>query len=92
MQFIRDAAFVYRFVGGEHLLLALKRGRRAPMFMLTATGAYVWELLATWRSQDELARGIVERFVVAEDTARLDVMAFLDQLRSMDAITVREAA
>jgi hypothetical protein len=90
-EYARTDGFVYRLVAGEHLLLALKRDRTAPMFMLTATGAFVWERLASWASLDALVEAVVERFEVDVATAAADVTAFLQQLEQLGAATTRTA-
>ena len=89
-QYLRRDDFVHRHVAGEHLLVALRRDRSAPLFMLTVTGAHLWERLAGWSTPAELAAALVERFEVSSEIAAADVAAFLAQLRELGAVDVRE--
>jgi hypothetical protein len=89
-EYRRRDGFVYRCVAGEHLLLALKRDRQAPMFLLSATGGAIWTQLAEWRQLDELVDGVVERFEVDATVARVDTEEFLAQLTSIAALETRE--
>ena len=89
VQYERSDAFVYRHVAGEHLLLALKRDRTAPMFMLTPTAGFLWEQLAGWTSAAELVERLVAHFDVSADVASRDVEDFLQQLRQLGAVSVR---
>ena len=92
IEYLRRDEFVYRHVAGEHLLVALRRDRQAPLFMLSATGAFVWERLATWNTASVLASALEERFEVDGDTAAADVATFLAQLRELGAVELREVA
>ena len=87
--FERTDGFVYRQVAGEHLLVALKRDRTAPMFMLTPTAGFVWDQLTSWTTVDRLVERVVAEFDVDDETARRDVADFLDQLRSLGAVATR---
>ena len=91
VQYERTDGFVYRRVAGEHLLVALKRDRTAPMFMLTATGGFLWEQLARPTSLDALVQQVVAHFEVTENVASADVAAFLQQLQSLGAVAVHES-
>ena len=78
----RTCSFVMREVGGESLLVPI-----GPQVMdtnglviLNDTARCVWEQLAEERSLDELAAAVVERFDVAPDRARADVLTFLDEI------------
>lgn len=91
VQYERSDAFVYRHVAGEHLLLALKRDRTAPMFMLSPTGGFLWEQLARWTSVPALVEQLVGEFEVTRDVASADVAAFLEQLQQLGAVSVRNS-
>ena len=92
IEYLRRDDFVYRHVAGEHLLVALRRDRQAPLFMLSATGAYLWERLSSWNTTSGLAAALEERFEVDGDTAAADVANFLAQLRELGAVELREVA
>lgn len=88
----RTDGFVYRQVAGEHLLLALKRDRTAPMFMLTPTAGFLWEQLAQAASVATLVERLAAEFEVGEDVAAADVATFLEQLRALGAVAIHEAS
>ncbi len=81
---------MYRHVGEEHLLIALRRDRVAPLLQLTATAAALWERLGDWTSTSDLADALVDGFDVSADVAEADVAEFLAQLESIAAIQTRE--
>ena len=92
IEYLRRDDYVYRHVAGEHLLVALKRERLAPLFMLSVTGAHLWERLAHWMSPDLLVEALIERFEVDRQQAAADVASFLAQLREIGAVDAREVA
>jgi hypothetical protein len=78
----RSEDFLLQKVGGQDLLVPL--GRKVmdmnSLITLNATGRRVWELLATDHSVDHLVEEVVEQFDVDPERARIDVLAFLDDL------------
>ena len=88
-EFQRSDDFVHRQVAGEHLLLALRRDRTAPMFMLTPTAGFLWEELAGWTALDTLIQRVVAHFDVTEEVASADVAGYLEQLQSLGAVRTR---
>ena len=89
-QYRRGDRHVYRHVGGEHMLIAIHRDSVAPLFSLTATGASVWQALADWTSVDRVLDAITSEYEVTREQAAADVSEFLDQLRQIGALHVRE--
>ena len=89
-QFKRGERHVYRHVGGEHMLIAIHRDSVAPLFSLTYTGAAVWQALAEWTTADRVVDAIVDEFDIDRAQAASDVTEFLDQLRQIGALLVRE--
>lgn len=88
-EYQRSEDFVHRHVAGEHLLLALRRDRSAPMFMLTPTAGFLWEELARWTALDALIQRVVAHFDVTEEVASADVAGFLEQLQALGAVSTR---
>lgn len=89
-EFLRGDRFVYRLVAGEHLLVALRGDRVAPLFVLTPTAARLWEQLATWQSADALIHLLTTHYEVDSTRASTDVRDFLEQLTSLGALESRE--
>ena len=71
-----------RNVGGEKLLMpsGAQVMNLNGLIILNDTAAYLWELLATECSIDELTAAVDERFEVAADVARDDVKAFVEEI------------
>jgi hypothetical protein len=53
---------------------------------LNATGAWIWGQLEEPRQVDELARGLAERFEIAEPRALDDVVAFAREMVRRDLL------
>jgi hypothetical protein len=90
-EYQRGNDHVYRLIAGEHLLVALRREVVSPLFALTDTGAALWTRLADWSTEEALVDELTQRFEVEPDVARVDVVQFLEQLRSVGALLTREA-
>jgi hypothetical protein len=90
--FRRGDEYIYRHIAGEHLLVALRRREAAPLYALTPTSAFLWELLGAWVTPEALAQALTERFDVSAEGARADVEAFLEQLLSIKAVDVQDEA
>ena len=91
-EFKRGDRFVYRHIAGEHLLVALHHDRIAPLFTFSPTGASLWHELADWSSAERLTEHLVDQYDVSREDALRDVMNFLEQLSSLNALETREAA
>jgi hypothetical protein len=90
IEFRRGDRHVYRFVAGEHLLIALHRDAAAPLFSLTPSAAVVWETLGQWTTTEQLVDRVVDSYDVLPDEALRDVVDLLAQLRSIGALETRE--
>jgi hypothetical protein len=91
-EFKRGDRFVYRHIAGEHLLVALHHDRVAPLFTFSPTAASLWHELADWSSAERLTEHLVDQYDVSREDALRDVMNFLEQLSSLNALDTREAA
>jgi hypothetical protein len=91
VEYRRGDNYVYRLTVGEHLLVALHARRDEPLYALTPTGAQLWELLKDWATVDQLAQSLVAEYEVSVEDARRDVMEFLDQLVTLNALQSRGA-
>jgi hypothetical protein len=91
-EYRRGERHVYRFVAGEHLLIALHRDAVAPMFAFTPTAAALWDRMAGWTTRAALVEALCARYDVTAEEAERDVEEFLRQLAEIDAVESREAA
>ena len=83
---------MYRHIAGEHLLIALHRDTTVPMYTMTPTGVSIWDLLRAWSTPEQMVEHLCERFDVTRDRAAADVADFLEQLRGIGALEVRESS
>lgn len=67
----------WRTVDGEMIIVS---AANSNIISLNSTGALVWELGDGTHSIDEIAAAVTEAFDVSEETARHDVLAFVDAL------------
>ncbi len=76
---------VYRRVNDELLVLNLGVSR---YFQVNPSGTLLWELLGTddGVSETDLVTALTDTFEVDDETARTDVAAFVDAMRSMGAL------
>jgi hypothetical protein len=89
-EYHRGDSHVYRSIAGESLLVALRREAVSPLFALTPTAVALWQRLATWATLETLAQSLVEAFEVSTDVAIADVRVFIEQLREIGAVQIRE--
>ncbi len=87
--FGRSERMVGRRIAGEYILVPLV-GRGADIdsiFNLNRVGAFVWEQLDGRVNGSAIVDGLVERFEVDRETAEADYAGFIEQLRSIGALT-----
>ena len=91
LRYVRNPDFVFRRIGGEILLLPIRKnmGDLESIFALNEVGARLWEWLESERSVDDLAASVAGEFEVADSDAMTDVQAFLDSLQAIDAVIAR---
>lgn len=81
-RFASREGVVLRHVAGEHMLVPTvsREVDLDSLFLLNATGVFVWERLDGRRTLDDLAGAVEAAFGAPPDAARRDVEAFLAQL------------
>ena len=80
--------FIMRELVGEILLVPV--GQTALQFngmiTLNPVSAQIWRSLEQGAPYEEILRGILDQFDVAEDTARQDLDRFLEEMRGRDLL------
>ena len=56
------------------------------LFVLNELGAFIWDLLPTAVSEEEICNAVLAQYDVRKETAIMDVSVFLQTLRKMDII------
>ena len=77
-----------RQVGGESFLVPLGKTvyDSNGLFVLTELGAFIWDLLPEAENEEEILAWILEKYEVDEDSAKADLIVFLQKLRKMEII------
>lgn len=84
----RNAGFVHREVGGEEILVPVRRagGDLSSIYLLSPVGSTIWRCLARSRTSVEIVAAIVEEFEVDPEIAASDLGVFLGELEAVDAV------
>lgn len=56
------------------------------LFVLTETGAFIWSLLPSVKTECEIVEKMLEEYDVDRETAEKDVAEFLDRIRGFGII------
>lgn len=77
-----------REIGGESFLVPLGKTvyDTNGLFVLTELGAFIWDLLPEAENEEEILAWILEKYEVDEDSAKADLIVFLQKLRKMEII------
>lgn len=92
VRWCRAGSVIARRVAGETVLVPLAARTSDPeykaarLYVLNETGEYLWSLLDSPRSSDELAQNLTLQFETAAGPARSDVEVFLAALRDIGAV------
>jgi hypothetical protein len=78
----RRNGVVLRHVAGEHMLVptVTREVDLESMFLLNATGAFIWEQLDGQRRAGELGEAVAQAFATDSGKAAADVLNFLSHL------------
>jgi len=89
----RNPDFVHRNVGGEELLVPVRRtgADLSCIYLLDEVGSVIWRALDRPRTGEELVDAMTAEFDVDRRTASADLLQFLDELRGVDAILAEGA-
>ena len=85
----RSVNFLLREVAGKQVVVPLgKAAVEFPgMMTLNGSGVYLWNLLEQEQTEDSLVQALCCQYAVDTDTARKDIVVFLEKLRSVGALT-----
>lgn len=77
-----------REIAGESFLIPLGKTvyDSNGMFILTELGAFIWDLLPQAESEEDILEAVLAEYEVDEETARTDIAAYLEKLRSMEIL------
>lgn len=80
---------VYRCVAEEHMLIPVGSDAAGVngLFILTESGARIWELLTEERSEDEICDTLESEYDAPRDTIAADVRELIEKLREAGLVT-----
>ncbi|MBM4164161.1 MAG: PqqD family protein [Lentisphaerae bacterium] len=85
MTYLQKKDVVARSVAGEHLLIPVQ-GCTASVYTLNGVGRWLWALIETPRTEEDLDAAIVARYHIPRETACADVRRFLSDLTRMGLV------
>lgn len=74
--------FMLRKVGGQNVVVAVGAASRDfnGIIKLNETGAFLWELLKSERTPEELTEALLAEYDIDRETAAVDVETFAERL------------
>jgi hypothetical protein len=84
---VPHAQVAARVVDGAAVIVLADAGE---VNVLNPVGTRVWELLDGTRSVEQIAGVIAREYAVSADDASRDVLAFVEELRAAQALTLSE--
>jgi Coenzyme PQQ synthesis protein D (PqqD) len=87
---VRTSAVVARVVAGETLVVPVraKVGDLASIYKFNGTGTLIWKLLAAPQTTHALCAAVAGHYGVDIAQAERDVVAFLDDMKSVGLVEV----
>lgn len=79
---------IKREIAGDTILVPVGKSvyDSNGLFALNEVGAFIWELLPSVDTEEDICNAILEHYDVTVETARQDVGEFVHKLRSMEII------
>lgn len=79
---------IKRKIAGDTILVPVGKAvfDSNGLFLLNELGAFIWELLPSVDSEEEICNAVLAQYDVSAETAKRDVAEFIQMLRKMDII------
>jgi hypothetical protein len=86
----RNENFVFRQIEGETVLVPIRGnvGDLDCIYSLNPVGALVWEHLDGSQDLKEIQKRITREYDVSDDEAEADLLAFIEEMKSISALEV----
>jgi hypothetical protein len=84
----KNENFVYRRIGDETVLVPIREstGDMDAIYNLNEVGAFIWDHLNGSNSLEDVKRGILDEFDVPPEQAEADLLGFIKDLASINAL------
>ena len=79
---------IKREIAGETILVPVGKAvyDSNGLFVLNELGAFIWELLPSVDTEEEICSAVLAEYDVSKETAARDVAEFLDKLTQLDIL------
>lgn len=79
---------IKRDIAGDTILVPVGRTvlDSNGLFVLNELGAFIWDRIPDANTEEEICKAVLEEYDVSEETAKEDVAAFLEELRSLEIL------
>lgn len=77
-----------REIGGEFFLVPLGKTvyETNGLFFLSELGAFIWDVIPTSETEDDIVNAVLAEYEVDEETAKKDVAEFISKLKEMNIL------
>lgn len=84
----KNENLVYRRIGDETILVPIRdsTGDMDAIYNLNEVGAFIWDHLDGTNSLEDVKRGILDEFDVRPEQAEADLLGFIKELASINAL------
>lgn len=85
---IRSASFIKRQIGNQTVLVAVGEATKRfhGMISLNKTAAFIWDLLESEKTLEEIAAALAEKYEIDAETAAADAAELLASLKEVGAV------
>lgn len=79
---------IKREIAGDTILVPVGRAvyDSNGLFLLNELGAFIWDILPSVTSEEEICDAVLEQYDVPPETAKKDVAEFIHQLQNLGII------
>lgn len=80
--------FMLRNVGDKNIVVAVGKASLElnGLITLNETGAFIWKMLQQGCEYDDILKGILNEFDTNEETARVGIDAFLEEVKAANLL------
>ena len=81
---------IKREIAGDTILVPVGKSvyESNGLFVLNELGAFIWDLLPTVNTEEEICNLVLEQYDVQREVAEKDVKEFLDKLKEMNILSL----
>lgn len=87
----RNEEYLLRQIAGEYFIIPTGKAasKMTGMITFSETSAFIWELLQTPKTMDELVEKTVQTYEISTPHAQADIRQLLAKLTALDMLVMR---